>query len=291
MEEILKPLLADAGYRIERTGERRDFGMDFVAERDATDEAPSDSIAIEYKHMRSRAVGIEAVHRILGAVVSAGINRAMVVTNARFTFAARESIRQSTPSQVDLLDVDELRSWVGRLQKVPALEATAIDIIRTTMCKELIKAIVDNPRHLDQIEWREMEHLLREAFEGLGFDSTLTPGSKDGGKDIVLTCRLSRETKTYYVEVKHWRSGQRVGTGPIKDFLSLLVNEEIDGGLFLSSSGYCSEAIESLTEIERRRLRFGSEEKVVRLCKSYLRARTGFWMPDPSFNTLSDGAF
>jgi len=290
MAEILAPLLDDAGYRIERTGEEPDLGMDFLATRKEPSDGPPESIAIEYKHVRSKVVGIDVVHRILGAAVSAGINRAMVVTNARFTHGAHESIRRSTPAQVDLLDIDALRSWLGRLAKVPEVNARTVEIIRTAMCQELIRAIVNNPRSLDNIEWREMEHLLREVFEGIGFDATLTPGSKDGGKDIILTCRISTEAKTYYVEVKHWRSGQRVGPGPIKDFLNLIVNEEIDGGLFLSSSGYCSEAIESLTEIERRQLRFGSESKVVGLCKSYLRARTGIWMPDPSFNTLAAGA-
>ena len=121
---------------------------------------------------------------------------------------------------------------------------------------------------------------MAEVFEQLGFTATTTPGSKDGGKDIILTCRVAAATHRYYVEIKHWRSGQRVGQKAVKEFLNVIVNEEIDGGLYLSTYGYCSNAIESLTEIERKQLRFGTETKIVSLCKTYEKVRSGIWTPE-----------
>lgn len=214
----------------------------------------------------------------------------MLVTNSRFTFAAREALRRSVPVGIELLDIDALRSWVGRLEEVPSVDVAQINIIRRALSQKLIALIVKNPRYLDEIEWREMERLLTEVFEGLGFEARLTPGSKDGGKDIILKCQVASLSHTYYVEVKHWRSGQRVGTEAITEFLNIIVNEEISGGLFLSTYGFCSNAIESLTEVQRKTLHFGTESKVVSLCKSYVKVMSGIWSPDATLpEMLYDG--
>lgn len=280
MGEILVPLLAEDGYSIQAVGDQRDFGVDFIARKDKHEEQFPEEIAIEYKHYRKAAVGLDVVHRVLGAAMSMGLSRAMVITNSRFTYAAREAIRRSSPVGVELLDIDALRSWIGRIEEVPSIDVVQVNIIRREFSRRLIELILKNPRYLDEIEWREMERLLAEVFEGLGFSVRLTPGSKDGGKDIILTCQVATKNHTYYVEVKHWRSGQRVGSGAITEFLNVIINEQIDGGLYLSTYGYCSNSIESLTEIQRKSLRFGTENKVVTLCQSYVKAMSGIWAPD-----------
>jgi len=285
MGEILEPLLEEDGYAIQSTGQQRDLGVDFIAHKPTVNGQGSERLAIEYKHFAQRAVGVDTVHRVLGAAQSMGIPRALLVTNSRFTFAAREAVRRNTPIGIELLDIDALRSWIGRIEEVPSVDVDQVNLIRRELSRKLIKLILKNPRYLDEIEWREMERLLAEVFEGLGYEVRLTPGSKDGGKDIILTCHVEAQAHSYYVEVKHWRSGQRVGTGAISDFLNVIVNEEVDGGLYLSTYGYCSNAIESLTEVQRQNLRFGSEHKVVALCKSYIKAMSGIWSPD---GTLSE---
>ena len=280
MGEILEPLLTEDGYNITSVGKQRDLGVDFIAKKSAPENSQENEIAIEYKHYRQGAVGTEAVHRILGAAISSGFSRAMLVTNSRFTYAAREALRRSTPVGVELIDLDALRSWVSRLEQIEFIDVSQINLIRREFNRKFIDLIVKNPRYLDEIEWREMERLLSQVFEGLGFEVRLTPGSKDGGKDIVLTCQVKSTTHTYYVEVKHWRSGQRVGAGAVSDFLNVIVNEQVSGGLYLSTYGYCSNAIEGLTEIQRQTLRFGSESKIVSLCRSYVRATSGIWSPE-----------
>lgn len=93
MGEILVPLLAEDGYSIQAVGDQRDFGVDFIARKDKHEEQFPEEIAIEYKHYRKAAVGLDVVHRVLGAAMSMGLSRAMVITNSRFTYAAREAIR------------------------------------------------------------------------------------------------------------------------------------------------------------------------------------------------------
>lgn len=289
MGEILKPLLAEDGFTIQAVGHHRDLGVDFIAQKESPDNAEEDKIAIEYKHFRQGVVGVDVVHRVLGAALSMGLSRAMLVTNARFTYAARETIRRHSPVGMELVDIDALRSWIGRLEEVPSVDISQVNLIRRELSRKFIALIAKNPRYLDEVEWREMERLLAEVFEGLGFVVHLTPGSKDGGKDIILKCQVASQTHTYYVEVKHWRSGKGVGSGTIKEFINVIVNEEIQGGLYLSTYGFCTNAIESLTEIDRKKLRFGSENKVVALCRSYVKTTSGIWSPDLSLpETLYD---
>lgn len=72
MGEILKPLLAEDGYSLRAAGDQRDSGIDFIARKDYCRETAADEIVIEYKHFRQRAVGVDVVHRVLGAAMSMG---------------------------------------------------------------------------------------------------------------------------------------------------------------------------------------------------------------------------
>lgn len=147
--------------------------------------------------------------------------------------------------------------------------------------------IAKNPKALESIEWRDLERLVAEVFLGIGFDDVmLTPSSKDGGKDVVLTFTVSSETRSYVIEIKHWRSGNRVGNVAISEFLHVIARENRNGGLFLATSGYCDNAFQNLTEIDRHKIRFGTKKKVVSLCRKYVRAREGIWSPPCQLETL-----
>jgi restriction endonuclease Mrr len=91
---------------------------------------------------------------------------------------------------------------------------------------------------------------------------------------------------TYIIEIKHWRSGNRVGQSIVRDFLNVIVRERRQGGLFLSTYGYCDNAFEMLSEIERQQLKFGSEEKIVSLCKTYVKAEAGIWSPSATLTEI-----
>jgi restriction system protein len=157
-----------------------------------------------------------------------------------------------------------------------------ISLIRKVFNEKLIKLIASNPQYLQDIEWRELEHLLSVAFERIGFGVELTPSSKDGGKDIVLTCRVRGDDHTYYVEVKHWRSHEKVGKRHTTEFLNVIVNEGVSGGLFISTYGQSKNAIESLTSIDRRLLKFGDERKIETICKTYIKTQEGLVIPEES---------
>ena len=148
-----------------------------------------------------------------------------------------------------------------------------------TVSRRLAEIIAKEPNALNELEWRDLERVIAEVFSGLGFDAELTPGSKDGGKDVVISYSKFNETKSYLVEIKHWRSGKRVPRGSVLEFLHVIARENTCGGILLASSGFTHGAIEGLTEIERKQVGFGTGEKIIGLCRAYIKAREGVWYP------------
>jgi Restriction endonuclease len=158
----------------------------------------------------------------------------------------------------------------------------------TNLSKRLAHLIASDPRGLEDLEWRDMERMLAAVFQGLGFDVTLTPSSKDGGKDLILECIVQGDKHSYVVEVKHWRSGQRVGKRYISDFINVVARENRDGGLYLATYGYSGDACEALTEVDRQSIKLGVDKKIISLCRTYIKAESGIWLA-PS--VLSDLLF
>jgi len=146
-------------------------------------------------------------------------------------------------------------------------------------CCDLAFMVAKDATTLEHMEWRDLERLIAEVFAGIGFDVELTPCSKDGGKDVVITYRVNNEIKSFVIEIKHWRSGNRVGNGAIIEFLHVIARENRNGGLFLATGGYCNNALENLTEIYRYKIRLGEKEKIVSLCRKYVRSKKGIWSP------------
>ncbi|EOV5436695.1 restriction endonuclease [Vibrio parahaemolyticus] len=165
-------------------------------------------------------------------------------------------------------------------------------LIYRDLSDKLARCIAENPKYLASIEWRELERVVQHTFEELGFDTILTPGSKDKGKDVILKCKVDNQERTYFVELKHWRSGKKVGERVISEFLSVVVNEEVSGGLLISSSGLGNSVYESITEIDRQVLKIGGEFKIYSMCKRYTKLKRGIWSPeDELVNILYENTF
>jgi len=282
---ILQPLLAQEGYKLRYTGRDGGGNIDFEARRDVEGVAESvpETLGIEAKFFSNRnprrTVPAMDVRALIGTAVIRNIDRAILISNAEFSKQTRDEVARNLPVKIELLGVSELKSWAARLNDhAPSVDAE-VHLILRDVSKSLAGLIAKSKSALAQLEWRDVERVMAEVFEGLGFGVTLTPGSKDGGKDIILTCSVRGKRSEYYVEVKHWRSSTRVGSGAVQKLLSVVVNEKKEGGLFLSTYGFTGNAFEQLTTVDKQKLRFGGEEKIAMLCQTYVRAQAGLWSP------------
>ncbi len=144
--------------------------------------------------------------------------------------------------------------------------------------QKLANLIAAHPEALASIEWRELEKVLRETFEGIGFDTKLTRPGKDGGFDLELTTSEDGQKQTYLVEVKHW-TDKKPGPMHLKKFIKVTTSKRAAGGLLLSTSGFTGTICSGILQFSAP-VHLGEGEKVVALCRTYYRLRSGLWLED-----------
>jgi restriction system protein len=229
---ILEPLLLQEGYELKQTPRTRDSGIDFYGERKtASDSLEPETCGIQVKYYR-RSINVDQVRSMIGAAIFQNITRALLVSNSDFTRSAREAVAREMPLKVELLGLSDLRNWVARFRvETPDIEAEVRVILRDLSAR-LARMIALDKSTLAYLEWRDVERVVAEVFDGLGFQVSLTPGSKDGGKDVVLSCTAIGRQAEYYVEIKHWRSSTKVGSGAVEKLLKVIVEQKKDGACF-----------------------------------------------------------
>ncbi|MFD8246945.1 restriction endonuclease [Nocardia sp. NPDC059691] len=280
LRPILTELMAAQGFDIQarRVGRASDHGLDF--EGVARSGGPQQGrIGIEYKQYKNeRPAGREVVLQAISLAERTRVDRMLLVSPTGFTSAARAQALGHIVG-VQLLARDELQDLARAVDEITPTEPKIVAVIRR-VSEEFAKIVARDPSELDALEWRDLERMMATVLDGLGFSAELTPGSKDGGKDIVVELNTESGPKTYIVELKHWRSGKRVGDSSVREFVKVVARERRDAGLFLSTYGFTENAFESLTEIERTKVKFGGRAKIVNLCRSFVRAGAGLWSPD-----------
>jgi len=272
--DILVPLFSHDGFDLEFRHGPGDNGVDFIAQN----ENSSEKFGIQFKHRRTPVTG-EAVRELIGTAIINAYPRMFLFSSSGFTRSCYADAQRVDPVKIELLGIDDIKNWVSRIEVEADLNKLNFEGIIKIVSKTFIGQIAKNPGFLQNLEWRDMERVIAELFEGLAFKVTLTPPSKDGGKDIILECKRQGEEVSYIVEVKHWRSLQRVGQESVKDFLKVICREKRQSGLFLSTYGFTGNAFEGISEIERKKISFGDQSKVVLLCKNYLKVKSGIWTP------------
>ena len=281
LARVLQPLLSTEGFQLIPTDpEPKELGVDLVARCCGEGLGGRVAVGIEYEHHgRGKPIGVERVRRHIKKAHEGAYDRTLLVGRFGFTRAARDAVRHSDPVAIELLDLSGIESWVNRLDVEQPNAASRVQLLIRSISHEFAKMVAEEPAILEHLEWRDLERVIGRVMEGLGFRVTLTPASKDKGKDLILVCNVSDGEASFIVELKHWRSGKRVGKQSVTDFMQVIVAENRSGGLFLSTSGYASDAFQGLTEITRQSLRFGDHLKVVLLAQTYLKACAGLWSP------------
>jgi restriction endonuclease Mrr len=189
-------------------------------------------------------------------------------------------------------DSANVENWLNLVEPSTEKREDGIDVVEAVkaavknLSVELVKLIAERQDALHAIEWRQLEHVVATALEGLGFHVELTPPSKDGGKDVIASCWLKGQKKAYFIEIKHWRSGKRVLSQSVFDFLEVNVREKSDGGVFISTSGFSSCAYSCLTEFQKANIHLGDSNKIVWMCRQFVRTAGGIWKTGTNLSDL-----
>ncbi|WP_052248557.1 restriction endonuclease [Chryseobacterium taiwanense] len=272
--QVISKLLSNDGFTTIFNPNPDTSNFDFMC----TKQDSRDRICISLQNS-GKSVHENRVHERVSFAFNYPYDRLILFAPHGFTSACYRFVNSTDPLKVELLTIDDLKSWTSKIEIESNLNTHEYEDIIKIVSKTFIEKIAEDSNFLLKIEWRELEKTIAELFEGLAFDVILTPPSKDGGKDIILEIIKKGIPHKYIVEIKHWKSKQMVGQKSVKEFLKVICNEKRESGLFLSTYGFTSNAFEGLTELERKKIRFGDEEKIVSLCKTYLKVKSGIWTP------------
>lgn len=287
--DILQPLLEAEGLELLAPKSVNSEAIDFAARPVGITDSEL-SVAVEYKHYGGgRAAGVEAVRQLLGAISSGPFDRALLISRFGFTKEA-QAVAASATLLLELHDLTTISAWIDRVAASRLGDAIRVQLLVRSISHEFAKLVAADARALEHLEWRDLERMMERVMAGIGFTTTLTPPSKDGGKDLILRCSIQNRNESYIVELKHWRAGKPVVKGAVSDFVNVILQEKRHGGLFLSTSGYATNASEAISELTTQRLRLGGKTKIVTLCQTYVRAASGLWNPPEELpEVLYDG--
>lgn len=182
--------------------------------------------------------------------------------------------------------LSEAASQASKESKVKAL--SRLDFIVRTAMKAVALEIAENPKCLRYVEWRDLERVMREVFEELGFRTELTRPGKDGGFDLRLQSDECGETKVFLVEVKHWlASGKKPGSKVLSSLVDVVAKAgDETKGLLVSSSGFTADVLSGRTEIEQHTVKIAGQNKIVSLCQNYLESVEGIWLPTTELSEM-----
>ncbi|MGN6340500.1 MAG: restriction endonuclease [Ginsengibacter sp.] len=278
IEKIIKrlfiPIFSKEGYTIDGDSMYRHGYLDYIASKDT--KKSKQTIGVIFNR-EERTTTVDDIEDLLAGCTIDGIDSLIFLSNTLKNSNFKEFDKDLYPVKFQHIDYDMLGDWIKAL-KVGEIESVVVKILKDCT-QHIIMAILNDPNTLKELEWLDMERTVAELFRGLGFKAELTPSSKDGGKDVILELEEIDKKKSYVIEVKHWRSGQKVGKSAVNKFVRIVVKENRTAGLFLSTYGVSSEVVESLTKIERKKVKFGDKEKIISLCETYIKTReSGLWL-------------
>lgn len=98
-----------------------------------------------------------------------------------------------------------------------------------------------SPAVFEAIEWRRFEAVCEALFAQAGFEAKSQSHGADGGVDIWLYSRHSKESAALIVQCKHWR-GKAVGVKELREFLGVMASHKIKRGTYATTSTYTAEA-------------------------------------------------
>lgn len=131
--------------------------------------------------------------------------------------------------------------------------------------QELYEYFAQNPRRLEDVDWRGFEKLLASVLQNNGFRVALGPGRSDGGVDIRLWSHDAVSETLTLVQAKRQNRNNPVKIDAVRSFAQVLADEGANRGLFVTSSTYRPQ-VKQFAETKRWRLQLADSTDVASWC-------------------------
>jgi hypothetical protein len=109
--------------------------------------------------------------------------------------------------------------------------------------KLLYDRIIQNPKLINSVTWREFEYLLSKILEEFEYEVELQKGTKDGGIDIIAIKNDHVVGKhKYLIQAKKWKN--KVGVEPVQQLAFLREHHNATKACLVTTSSFTSGAWE-----------------------------------------------
>lgn len=116
--------------------------------------------------------------------------------------------------------------------------------------EELIRYISKHPKFLYQLEPRKFEELVSEIFKDMGFETIVTPQTRDGGNDIRAIRKDGLGTFLYLIECKRYAPHRPVGVEVIRSLYGVSMAEQATYGIVATTSYFSKDAKEFAKRVQ-----------------------------------------
>ncbi|MEJ0060849.1 MAG: restriction endonuclease [Terricaulis sp.] len=111
------------------------------------------------------------------------------------------------------------------------------------MSRALIERIARDPRQVFSMAPREFEELVADLLKAQGYEVSLTPRTRDGGKDIYAARREPLGSFRYLVECKRHAPGRPVGVAAVRALYGVAQQERANAGILMTTSRFTGPAL------------------------------------------------
>ena len=112
-----------------------------------------------------------------------------------------------------------------------------------TVNDELIRYLAKHPELLYELQPRRFEELVAELLHSQGFEPTLTPRTRDGGRDILAARSDALGSLLYLVECKRYAPKNKVGVEVVRAIHGVTQAERATKGVIVTTSSFTKDAI------------------------------------------------
>lgn len=128
-------------------------------------------------------------------------------------------------------------------------EKTIISDVRF-VSEALLKTVGQDPNLVHALTPREFEELSAELFQRQGYKVTMTPKTRDGGKDLYLARADGFGSFLYIVECKRYAPDNPVDVGVVRALYGVAQHERVTAAMTLTTSYFSKDAADFVAEVQ-----------------------------------------
>ena len=116
----------------------------------------------------------------------------------------------------------------------------------------LLRELGEHPEVLWKLSPRMFEGIVAEIFARMGYEVSLTPSTRDGGKDIYAVAKTDVGSFLYIVECKKYAPDRPVGVALVRSLNGVLEEEKATVGIIATTSYFTKGANEFQRKLPHR---------------------------------------